>query len=173
MLENTIFNYYFLSYPPEEAASEESQEIPSQGDEPNIEGSMECLFCNSNFMNSSALEDHLRISVSCMKAVSEHMKKLEKSANKNEQTSKDSKMSKKLQSESGKSISHISRVKVVFVKVGFLSVFVLHVISKSSEFLGLRQQSRKNKEWPKHFVFDRLFFEFCSNYQYYVLTFFA
>ena len=166
MLENTIFNYYFLSYPPEEAASEESQEIPSQGDEPNIEGSMDCLFCNSNFMNSSALEDHLRISVSCMKAVSEHMKELEKSANKNEQTSKDSKMSKKLQSESGKSISHISRVKVVFVKVCFLSVvFVLHVISKSSEFLGLRQKSRKNKEWPKHFVFDRLFFEF------YVLTF--
>ena len=100
-------NYYFLSYPPEEAASEDSEEIPSQGDEPNIEGSMECLFCNSNFMNSSALEDHLRISVSCMKAVSEHMKELEKSANKNEQTSKDSKMSKKLQSESGKSISHI------------------------------------------------------------------
>ena len=59
-------------------------------------------------MNSSALEDHLRISVSCMKAVSEHMKELEKSANKNEKTSKDSKMSKKLQSESGKNISHIS-----------------------------------------------------------------
>ena len=75
-------------------------------------------------MNSSALEDHLRISVSCMKAVSEHMKELEKSANKNEQTSKDSKMSKKLQSESGKSISLISRVKVVFVKVGFLSVCI-------------------------------------------------
>ena len=106
LLENNIFNHYFLSYSPEEAASEESQQIPSQGDEPNIEGSMQCLFCNSNFMNSSALEDHLRISVSCMKAVSVHMKELEKSANKNEQTSEDSKMSKKLQSESGNNISN-------------------------------------------------------------------
>ena len=98
--------HYFLSCPPEEAASEESQEIPSQGDEPSEE-SMECLFCNSNFMNSSALEDHLRISESCMKAVSEHMKKIEESTIKNDQTSKDSKNSKKLQSDSGKSISHI------------------------------------------------------------------
>ena len=48
-----------------------------------------------------------------MKAVSEHMKELEKSANKNEQTSKDSKMSKKLQSESGKSISHISKGQLI------------------------------------------------------------
>ena len=58
-------------------------------------------------MNSSALEDHLRISESCKKAVSEHMKEIQESANKTEQTSKDSKMSKKLQSDSGKSISHI------------------------------------------------------------------
>merc|ERR1719203_2259359 len=54
---------------------------------------MGCLFCNSNFMNSSALEDHLRSSESCMKAVSEHMKEIEDSAKKPQQTSKDSKKS--------------------------------------------------------------------------------
>ena len=74
-------------------------EVTSQGDESNIEGSMKCLFCNSNFVNSSALEAHLRISKSCMKAVSEHMKEIKKSAIKNEQASKDSKKSKKLLSD--------------------------------------------------------------------------
>ena len=48
-------------------------------------------------MNSSELEDHLRSSESCMKAVSEHMKEIEDSAKKPQQTSKDSK-----KSESGK-----------------------------------------------------------------------